>query len=188
MDPGLLDQALSRLPESVWLRAGAVIAAFVLLAWLIDWVVTRLVARWARRTTTDLDDRLIATLHRPIFVSVLLVGLWLVLFRLELQPAVADKRTLSILGSGSKAFLLPEADMDGGRLLSLIEHQGVVDYRPDELVVTVRAGTGLKSIRQVLARENQMLPFEPPEFRGMGTIGGALAAGLSGCGASVVGD
>lgn len=100
----------------------------------------------------------------------------------SVRQAAADKRTLSILGSGSKGFLLPDADTDGGRLLSVIEHQGIVDYRPDELVVTVRAGTPLKSVRQVLAREDQMLPFEPPEFRGLGTIGGALAAGLSGCG------
>ena len=66
------------------------------------------------------------------------------------------------------------------KLLSTVEHRGIVEYRPDELVVTVRSGTPLGELRRVLAREGQMLPFEPPEFRGLGTVGGAVASGLAG--------
>jgi glycolate oxidase FAD binding subunit len=89
---------------------------------------------------------------------------------------------VSVIGTGSKSFLLPDSAHRPAALLSVSEHQGVVDYRPDELVVTVRSGTALQALEQTLTRNGQMLPFEPPEFRGSGTIGGAVAAGLSGPG------
>ena len=96
------------------------------------------------------------------------------------QQAIADRQPVAITGSGSKAFLLPEASAHNDRLLNIGEHQGVLDYRPDELVVTARAGTSLQALRQELARAGQMLPFEPPAFRSRGTLGGAVACGLSG--------
>ena len=58
-------------------------------------------------------------------------------------------------------------------------YSGVVDYEPTELVVTVRCGTSLAELERVLAERGQMLAFEPPHF-GEATIGGAIAAGLSG--------
>jgi glycolate oxidase FAD binding subunit len=96
------------------------------------------------------------------------------------RDAYARNQPLAIVGSGSKSFLMP-AD-DGARLLSVAEHAGVLEYRPDELVVTARAGTPLKDLQQLLSQHRQMLPFEPPLFGGGGTLGGALAAGLSGPG------
>ncbi|MEZ5549413.1 MAG: glycolate oxidase subunit GlcE [Pseudomonadales bacterium] len=88
---------------------------------------------------------------------------------------------VAIMGSGSKTFLTQDADTQSeGRLLSTAEHRGVIEYRPEELVLTARAGTGLKEIQQLLARENQMLPFDPPQFQGKGTLGGAVACGLTG--------
>jgi len=47
-------------------------------------------------------------------------------------------------------------------------------------VVTVRAGTRLAQLESALAAERQMLAFEPPHFGEGATIGGAVAAGLSG--------
>lgn len=93
---------------------------------------------------------------------------------------------LRISGSGSKTFLTPGPEgAEGapwGPLLSVAEHCGVLDYRPEELVVTARAGTSLKELERTLARAGQHLPFEPPRFRGSGTIGGAVACGLAGPG------
>nr|MBP7523102.1 glycolate oxidase subunit GlcE [Leptothrix sp. (in: b-proteobacteria)] len=67
------------------------------------------------------------------------------------------------------------------------ELSGISSYEPSELVLTARAGTPLADIEAALAERGQWLPFEPPRFpdperpglRG-GTIGGAVAAGLSG--------
>ncbi len=105
----------------------------------------------------------------------------------ELQESIAQARdagiSVVIAGSGSKEFLVRSAiETTQSRLLSIAEHTGVVAYRPAELVITARAGTPLRELAALLARENQMLPFEPPTFRGLGTLGGAIASGLAGPG------
>ena len=56
----------------------------------------------------------------------------------------------------------------------------MIRYDPAELVVTVRAGTRVADLEEVLAAEHQMLGFEPPQFSAATTIGGAVAAGLAG--------
>jgi glycolate oxidase FAD binding subunit len=48
------------------------------------------------------------------------------------------------------------------------------------LVLTVGAGTPLRDVEAALVAERQMLAFEPPHFGPGATIGGAVAAGLSG--------
>lgn len=99
----------------------------------------------------------------------------------RLQLAVSECRRLSssiaIVGHGSKALLGPLA---GAETLSTQNLSGIVDYRPEELVVTAWAGTSLGELTEVLAAKRQMLPFDPPRFDGAGTLGGALASGLSG--------
>lgn len=105
----------------------------------------------------------------------------------EAVLAAAEARaSLHIRGTGSKGSLLPEprdeAPGDGVRVLSLAEHCGILDYRPEELVIKARAGTSLSSIEQTLARHRQRLPFEPPRLQGRGTLGGAVACGLPGPG------
>jgi glycolate oxidase FAD binding subunit len=97
--------------------------------------------------------------------------------------ARADAREVTIGGMGSKSFLTTTADSEvRGRLLTTVEHNGIVDYQPSELVITARSGTPLKELKATLAREGQVLAFEPPEFKGLGTIGGAVASGLAGPG------
>jgi glycolate oxidase FAD binding subunit len=90
--------------------------------------------------------------------------------------AIAERRPLCIVGGGSKDFY---GRCPVGEKLSLAGHRGIVEYALEELVITARAGTPLAELEQVLAGEGQMLPFEPPHF-GPATLGGAVAAGLSG--------
>jgi glycolate oxidase FAD binding subunit len=78
--------------------------------------------------------------------------------------------------------LAAAAPGDDGRVLHLAEHCGIVDYRPEELVIKARAGTPLVAIEQTLAEHRQRLPFEPPRLQGRGTLGGAVACGLPGPG------
>ena len=89
----------------------------------------------------------------------------------------AHKSTLGIVGHGSKAAL---GAVGGERCLATVDHAGIVAYRPEELVVTARAGTPLAELDAALAERGQMLPFDPPRFGGAGTLGGAIASGLSG--------
>lgn len=92
--------------------------------------------------------------------------------------AASDQgRSISIVGNGSK-LRWP----NGSDQVSTAGHEGVIDYRPDELVVTARAGSKLDDIASILADSGQALPFEPPLFDGRGTLGGAMATGLSGPG------
>jgi glycolate oxidase FAD binding subunit len=84
---------------------------------------------------------------------------------------------LAIVGSGSKRALGP---VSTGTPLDVTGHRGIVTFEPTELVLTARAGTPLAEIETTLAQAQQMMPFEPPQFAGGGTIGGAIACGLSG--------
>ena len=71
---------------------------------------------------------------------------------------------------------------------NLIVLSGIVAYEPKELVVTVRAGTPLAELEAVLAAQGQCLPFEPPHFGPGATVGGMVAAGLSGPARASVGS
>jgi glycolate oxidase FAD binding subunit len=84
---------------------------------------------------------------------------------------------LRLQGGNTKAFLGKAVQ---GQELSLAGHEGVVDYDPAELVVTVRAGTSVQALETILNEQGQCLPFEPPLFDGRATVGGATACGLSG--------
>jgi glycolate oxidase FAD binding subunit len=97
----------------------------------------------------------------------------------KVQDAVRRGAPLRIRGGGSKDFY-GEPQHAGGEELSTRELAGIVSYEPSELVVTVRAGTPLAQLEAVLAERGQCLPFEPPHFGGAATVGGMVAAGLSG--------
>lgn len=97
------------------------------------------------------------------------------------RKAFADKQALRLVGHASKARWLPGLSKSA-QMLSLSEHVGVEQYAPDELVVTVRAGTPLSQLRSILAAQHQMLAFDPPEFDRRGTVGGAVASGIAGPG------
>ncbi len=89
---------------------------------------------------------------------------------------------MRIRGGGSKDFYGQQL---AGELLDTRDLTGVLDYQPSELVVTVRAGTPLAELEALLAAHGQCLPFEPPHFALSGagtgaTVGGMVAAGLSG--------
>ncbi|MFV1996623.1 MAG: glycolate oxidase subunit GlcE [Acidiferrobacterales bacterium] len=90
----------------------------------------------------------------------------------------AEKNTpLIVQGGGTKSFY---GRLPAGRVLDVSIHHGILSYEPTELVITARAGTSLHEIETVLAGNNQMMAFEPPRFGSGGTLGGAVAAGLSG--------
>ena len=84
---------------------------------------------------------------------------------------------LCIRGSGSKDFY---GNAPRGEVLEAGGHRGIVGYEPTELVITARCGTPLAEIKSALAERRQMLAFEPPSFGDAATIGGVVAAGLSG--------
>lgn len=95
----------------------------------------------------------------------------------QIHEAYENNTKLSISGQQSKHFYGREIT---GELLDVQQHAGIIEYQPSELVITARAGTTLTEINQQLSEHNQVLPFDPPRFDNKGTLGGAIAAGLSG--------
>jgi len=95
----------------------------------------------------------------------------------QVQQAIVAKQPVKISGSGSKDFYGREPV---GEVLDTSGHQGIINYEPKELVVTVRSGTRLADLNAVLAEKGQMLAFEPPAFGADATIGGTIACGFSG--------
>ena len=91
--------------------------------------------------------------------------------------ATATKSTLCIRGGGSKDWYGQDVQ---GAVLDTTTYRGITDYEPTELVITARCGTPLAEIEAHLAEHGQMLAFEPPHFGPGATIGGTVAAGLSG--------
>jgi glycolate oxidase FAD binding subunit len=95
----------------------------------------------------------------------------------RVRGAIASQRPICIVGGDSKRFL---GRGQQGDPIDMKDYSGVVDYQPSELVITVRAGTTISELQDVLAAENQVLAGEPPEFDGKATVGGTLACNLSG--------
>ncbi len=93
------------------------------------------------------------------------------------RQAGADGRVLRLRGGGSKDFWGQSLT---GDVLDTRGYRGIVSYEPSELVVTVRGGTPLAELEAALAEKGQCLAFEPPHFGEGATVGGMVAAGLSG--------
>jgi len=100
----------------------------------------------------------------------------------RIRRAAEQRTPLRIRGGGSKDFY---GTPGAGEVLDTAPLAGVLSYEPSELVVTVGAGTPLAELEALLAEQRQCLPFEPPHFghvdnAGPATVGGMVAAGLSG--------
>ncbi|WP_455283883.1 glycolate oxidase subunit GlcE [Cupriavidus necator] len=103
-------------------------------------------------------------------------------FRDTVRQATDTRTALRLRGGGSKDFYGQPPE---GQVLDTRAYTGIVDYDPAELVITARCGTPLAEIEAALAEKRQTLAFEPPHFALPGqastaTLGGAVAAGLSG--------
>ncbi|MGI9322047.1 MAG: FAD-binding protein, partial [Pseudomonadales bacterium] len=96
-----------------------------------------------------------------------------------IRAAVGAGRPVAIKGGGTKPWLGRQAGRPAA-VLDISPYQGVVEYRPEELMVRVKAGTRLAELNSLLAEAGQFLAFEPPLSGAHATVGGAVAAGLSG--------
>ena len=94
-----------------------------------------------------------------------------------IKDAAARRAPLRIRGGGSKDFYGRETV---GEVLDTRAYAGIVDYEPTELVITARAGTALSEIENTMRDRGQMLACEAPYFAEGTTLGGCVAAGLSG--------
>ena len=95
----------------------------------------------------------------------------------RIRDAAAGKLALCLRGGGSKEFYGNESR---GEVLDTRDYRGVVSYEPSELVISARCGTPLAELEATLTQHGQCFAFEPPHFGPHATLGGCVAAGLSG--------
>lgn len=98
----------------------------------------------------------------------------------EFAEAVRSAPRVLAVGAGTKPRLAHVAD-DVVRI-STAKLRGIVEYEPSEFTFTALAGTPVREIAATLAARGQYLPFDPLLAEAGATLGGTVAAGLSGPG------
>jgi glycolate oxidase FAD binding subunit len=98
----------------------------------------------------------------------------------ELKEMVRGRTRLRLRGGGTKSAL--STPIDGAETLDLKNLSGVVEYDPGEYTFTALSGTPVAEVQSQLDDNGQYLPFDPPLVERGATLGGTVAAGLSGPG------
>ena len=107
----------------------------------------------------------------------------------DLQEAIIHcyKKDLpiEIVGAGTKNEIGKK--FQSAKTLNMSNLSGIIEYKPEELYITAKAGTPIKIIVDELKKNNQHLAFEPTNFSEIfkknsneGTIGGTLSCNFSG--------
>lgn len=99
----------------------------------------------------------------------------------EVQSIVRESAKVLPRGAGTKAALSSAAD-DAVTTIEMAGLDGVLEYDPGEYTFTALAGTPVKDVSAQLAENGQWLPFDPLLAGRGATLGGTVAAGLSGPG------
>jgi glycolate oxidase FAD binding subunit len=109
---------------------------------------------------------------------------------LDFVRAARDRREpFEIVAGGTRRGAGRPMASEGGKPLPVLDVSrvsGIVEYQPEELIVTARPGTTLTELKAVLAEKNQCLGFDPVQWTlfggGNATLGGAMSADASGPG------
>ncbi|MCH2101328.1 MAG: mechanosensitive ion channel family protein [Planctomycetes bacterium] len=81
-----LQEYLDLFGDEPWLRAGVAVVLGFLAAYVVDFLVRRVLKALTHRTKTTADDQLLALFHRPVRVTVVLIGLWIAIQQFGLEP------------------------------------------------------------------------------------------------------
>lgn len=99
------------------------------------------------------------------------------------QSALKASTPLAIEGGGTRPVTYKA---DNATKISLSNLRGITLYEPAEMVIGAWVGTPLAQIETTLTEHNQMLSFEPSDYRnalntkGEPTLGGVVASNVSG--------
>jgi glycolate oxidase FAD binding subunit len=94
----------------------------------------------------------------------------------RILEAIRSSEQVLLRGGGSKPAL------SGAATLVLDDLSGLLEYDPGEYTFTALAATPITEVEAALAEHGQYLPFDPPLAAAGATLGGTVAAGLSGPG------
>ena len=91
-----------------------------------------------------------------------------------LKEAAGDSLSVAVRGAGTK-IVPPASDV----VISTAKMTRSIDHVAGDLVATVPAGASLSAVNEILGRERQWLPLDPPRGH-RATIGGIIATNDSG--------
>ncbi len=98
--------------------------------------------------------------------------------RQSLRAATKDKLSIELFGANTKR-LMAGAPAPAALRISTVRLNRLLKYEPRDLTVSVEAGMPLAELNRELARHGQMVPLEGA-YSDEGTVGGAVAANISG--------
>ncbi|MDH5501417.1 MAG: mechanosensitive ion channel family protein [Gammaproteobacteria bacterium] len=81
---------------NVWLQAAIIALVFIIAGKIADFIISGVLGRFTRKTSNEFDDRIVDLVHKPVFMSFVIVGLALATLRLGL-PETVTFLTLGIL-------------------------------------------------------------------------------------------
>ncbi len=84
-----LQQIAELVGPNVYLQAAILAVVFIIIGKVADWIISGIIGRIAKRSSNDFDDGLVDILHRPIFLSFVLVGLGLATARIGMPDLPA---------------------------------------------------------------------------------------------------
>jgi small-conductance mechanosensitive channel len=93
---GKVQQLAELIGPNPYLQAAIIAAAFILAGKVADLIISSIIGRIAHRSTNDFDDNLVDLVHRPVFLSFVLLGLGLATLRVAM-PAAPEFLTLGLL-------------------------------------------------------------------------------------------
>lgn len=101
---------------------------------------------------------------------------------LEVQDIVQTLPKVLPHGAHTKPPLLHVKREQPVAHLDMTKISGIIEYDPGEYTFTAYAGTRLSELAAALAEHGQYMPFDPPLVETGATLGGTVAAGISGSG------
>ncbi len=91
-----IQQLAELIGPNTYLQAAIIALVFVIAGKVADWIISGIIGRFAQKSSNDFDDQIVDLLHRPIFMSFVLLGLSLATRRIGL-PVVTTFITIGIL-------------------------------------------------------------------------------------------
>ncbi|MCH7536989.1 MAG: mechanosensitive ion channel family protein [Proteobacteria bacterium] len=91
-----IQQLAELIGPNVYLQAAIIAAAFIIVGKIADWVISGIIGRIANKSVNEYDDHFVALVHRPVFLSFVLVGLALATRRMGIS-ATPEFITIGVL-------------------------------------------------------------------------------------------
>ncbi len=91
-----VQQLAELIGPNLYLQAAIIAVAFMIAGKIADWIISGIIGRFARKSSNDFDNQIVDLVHRPIFMSLVLMGLSLATRRIGL-PEVTTFITVGIL-------------------------------------------------------------------------------------------